>query len=89
MNKYYKFYNIYIYIYNYNMTNDKIQDNDWGLFVDIENNTSHNYPDVTMKQLDKYTFDSIKYRKSSSNFEHCFHYIYYYLGIYVIQYMHK
>ena len=89
MNKYYKTYNIYIYNYNYNMTNDKIQDNDWGLFVDIENNTSNNYPDVTMNQLDKYTFDSIKYRKSSSSVEICFHYIYYYLGIYVIQYMHK
>jgi hypothetical protein len=73
------------------MNNIKIhcrEDNDWGLFVDTETNTS-SYPEVTMKQLDKYTFDAIKNRKSSSKFEICFHYIYYYLGIYVIQYMHK
>jgi hypothetical protein len=74
------------------MTNDNIHchvDNDWGLFVDIETNTSNNYPDVTITNLEKYTFDSIQYRKSSSQFEHCFYYIYYYLGIYVIQYLHK
>ena len=71
------------------MNNDKIQDNEWGLFVDLENNTSTNYPDVTMKKLEQYTFDSIQYKKSSSNVEHCFYYIYYYVGIYVIQYLHK
>ena len=65
------------------------RDNDWGLFVDIENNTSNNYPEVTIEKLEKYTFDSIKYRKSSSNIEHCLYYIYYYLSIYVIQYVHK
>jgi hypothetical protein len=71
------------------MNHDKIQENDWGLFVDIDVNTSNIYPEVTIKKLEKYTFDSIKYKKSSSPFEHCFYYIYYYLGIYVIQYLNK
>ena len=71
------------------MNNDKIQDNDWGLFVDIDVNTSNSYPEVTIKKLEEYTFDSIKYRKSSSNIVNCFYYIYYYLGIYVIQYLNK
>ena len=74
------------------MNNNKMNnyvDNEWGLFVDIDTNTSNNYPDVTIKKSDQYTFDSIKYRKSSSKFEHCFYYICYYLGVYVIQYLHK
>lgn len=73
------------------MNNDKMNyhvDNEWGLFVDIDPNIS-SYPEVTMKNLEQYTFDSIKYRKSSSKIEHCFFYICYYLGIYVIQYLHK
>ena len=59
-------------------------DNEWGLFVDTDINTS-SYPEITMKKLDQYSFD----KKSSSRFEHCFYYIYYYLGIYVIQFLHK
>ena len=66
-----------------------IQDNDWGLFIDVDTNNVSIHPDVTIKPLEKSKVDTIPYRKNSSNIEFCFQYLYYYWGVYIIQYVHK
>jgi hypothetical protein len=66
-----------------------IQDNDWGLFIDVDSNNASIHPEVTIKQLEKSKFDTIQYKKNPSNIENCFHYFYYYWGIYIIPYVHK
>jgi hypothetical protein len=73
------------------MPSNTIQDNDWGLFIDIDSNNVHIHPEVTINKVDvnKAKFDTIPYIKNPSNFEHCFQYLYYYWGVYIIQYVHK
>ena len=63
-------------------------DNDWGLFVDIDNNHVST-PTVTIKHLEKSKFDTIQYKKNPTNMEYCLQYMYYYWGIYIIQHVYK
>ena len=52
-------------------------DNDWGLFVDIDTNNASIYPEVTIKQLEKYKLPN---KNNSSELDCCFQYVYYYFG---------
>ena len=83
MNKYYQIHNIYIY----KMNNSNINgEDDWGLFIDIDSNNASIHPEATIERLEKYKLPN---KKNPSSFEYCFHYLYYYWGIYIIHYVYK